>query len=186
MLNRVLSLFRRPTRLPSEAVVLMLAAFATGHSLSRQFLERLPEDAKAALGTLNEIEAHLIDLWLVNEALTQAAHNLPDDKVQSLVDGFHWETYRQFLAHGLSADGLKELQRLLRERYNQYGNALAPVLQGAGTKASFTFSRLVTRNLFGHESGDPVVALTIGGSVAAALFSTVDALKDVLPRTTFS
>ena len=64
--------------------------------------------------------------------------------------------------------------------------ALAPILQGGSTKAPFTFSRLVTRNLFGHESGDPVVALTIGTSGAAALFSLVDALKEVLPRTTFS
>lgn len=186
MLSRVLSLFRRPTRLPFDAVVLMLAGFATDQSLSRGFLQRLPEDARAALGVLNEIEARLIDLWLVNEALVQAGRSLSDEKVQSLVDGFHWEAYRHFLAHGLSAEDLKELQARLRDRYTKYGEALAPVLQGqGGTKSSFTFSRMVTRNLFGHEAGDPVVALTIGTSVASALFSIVDALNDVLPRTNF-
>src|SRR5688500_12747098 len=52
--------FRRPTRFPVEAVVLMLAAFATDQSVCRLLSERLPEDEKIKLGTLNSVEAHII------------------------------------------------------------------------------------------------------------------------------
>ena len=160
----------------------MLTGFAIDNGLSRQIIQRLPE--AEALGLPHEIEARLFDLWIVREALIRRAYGLSDEHIQSLIDGFHWESYRQFMAQGLSTRDLKELQARLRDRYTQYSEALTPVLRG-GTKPPLTFARTVARNLFDRETRDPVVAIRLVGSVTAALFSISDALKDVLPRTDF-
>jgi len=184
MLEKILRRLKRPTRYPREAVVLMLTAFATEMTLSRMILQRLPEETITALGNLDPIETPLLDLWIINEAVVRTPNTLSDEHIQSLIDGFHLESYRQFLSQALSDGDLRELQGRLRNRYTQYGELLTELLQGS-TGAPFALARVVTRNLFGRETSDPVVAVTIGGSVSAAIFSVINALKDVLPRTDF-
>jgi len=59
------------------------------------------------------MEAHLLDLWIVHEALMGTDLHLRAEHIQSLVDSFHWASYRHFLAHGFNTDDLKQLQSRL-------------------------------------------------------------------------
>jgi len=185
MLSKMFRLLRRRTRFPREGVVLMLATFATDNNLSKNIAQKLPKDIIDTLGASNAVETWLLDLWIVNETLVRTNRGLSDEQVQSLVDGFHVESYREFMRRGLSELDITDLQRRLSDRYTEYREGLSVLLQG-GERSPFAFSRVVTRNLFGHETSDPVVATIISGCVASAMFAMAEALKEVLPRTKFS
>jgi hypothetical protein len=126
-----------------------------------------------------------LDLWVVTETLLRTRGQLSDANVQILVNGLHLKVYTALLSGGMSDGDLTTFQRRLQGRYTAYGQCAAGLAQGS-PQAPFLTSQAVTRNLFGREYTDPVIAVTVGGCVMSEMVALAEILKEALPRVSFA
>jgi hypothetical protein len=177
--------WRRRRQLSPDEVISLLATFATKNTLSESIRARLPAEVRGGMGQADEMEWLALDLWIVTEALVRTRGQLSDASMELLVNGFHLKVYTALLSGGMSDQELTAFQRGLRQRYTAYGQCVSELAQGS-TQAPFLMSRAVTRNVFGRESTDPVIAVTIGGCVMSSMLAIAEVLKEALPRVSFA
>lgn len=172
----------RRRRLRRDDIVALLADRVLKPGVTKDILESLPPDERNRLGSPSRIEAQLLDLWIVNEALVRSPSELSDARVQALVDGYHFFVYTHLALTGYTDSDLAELQGRIKARYSQYGDAITPVLAGGDSGAPFRLARTVAGNLFKSETNDPATAFALTLRLTAALFATCDLLRNALPH----
>jgi hypothetical protein len=111
-------------------------------------------------GAVNDRERTVLSLWWFSNCVLRAIQGPELDEKTGFLDHVHDFAYKTMLRAGLPADRIKELQSLTSRRYQNYYSAFEEAWTRWVKKqrVSFApFTRMVTKNLYGHESDDILV-----------------------------